>query len=204
MTKKVAVLLDGGYVTYEYNWLNKKPPTADDIEHIAKCCFKKDEELFRFYYYDCRPFEGAAFNPALDSRVDFASNPIFKARESFYNNLAVKDYFAFRAGQLKFRGWKVRPRAISDHFKKGAPLDKDALVPNFQQKGVDIKIGLDIAWLATKNIVDRIILFTGDTDFLPAMKFARTEGVQVIIAAFRDNLRSEMKDNADEFRIITL
>lgn len=52
-------------------------------------------------------------------------------------------------------------------------------------KRVDMKIGLDVAWLASKGIVDRIILVTADTDFVPAMKFARREGVQVLLVPMR-------------------
>ena len=33
-----------------------------------------------------------------------------------------------------------------------------------------MKMGLDIAWLASKRIADRIILVTADSDFVPAMK----------------------------------
>ena len=38
------------------------------------------------------------------------------------------------------------------------------------QKGVDIRIGLDIARIAVKHIVDIIVLVTGDSDFVPVMK----------------------------------
>jgi uncharacterized LabA/DUF88 family protein len=36
------------------------------------------------------------------------------------------------------------------------------------QKGVDIKFGLDIASLAYKRLVERVVLITGDSDFIPA------------------------------------
>ena len=73
-------------------------------------------------------------------------------------------------------------------------------MPSLQQKGVDIKIGLDIAWLSIKKVVDRIILFTGDTDFIPAMKFARREGTQVVIASFNEKIKAELKEHADGLR----
>ena len=86
------------------------------------------------------------------------------------------------------------------------PSDFEA---DFTQKEVDIKIGLDVAWISSKRIVDRIILVTGDTDFVPAMKFARKEGVQVIIVCLMGNnarendyLKSELKEHADEVRYI--
>ena len=49
------------------------------------------------------------------------------------------------------------------------------------QKGVDIKIGLDIASLAYKRLVSKIILVSGDSDFVPAAKLARREGIDFVL-----------------------
>lgn len=48
-----------------------------------------------------------------------------------------------------------------------------------------------------------MILVTGDTDFIPAMKHARREGVQVAIVEFpqaRSRLASHLKEHSDECR----
>jgi uncharacterized LabA/DUF88 family protein len=45
-----------------------------------------------------------------------------------------------------------------------------------------MRIGIDVATLTLKRIVDRVILISGDTDMIPAMKLARREGVQVVLA----------------------
>ena len=45
-----------------------------------------------------------------------------------------------------------------------------------QQKGVDIRLGLDVASLAYKRLVTRIILVTGDSDFVPAAKVGAPRG----------------------------
>ena len=52
---------------------------------------------------------------------------------------------------------------------------------SLQQKGVDMKIGLDIASLSFKHQVDKIILIAGDSDFVPAAKLARTEGIDFVL-----------------------
>ncbi len=49
------------------------------------------------------------------------------------------------------------------------------------QKGVDMKIGLDIAALALKRMVRKIVLISGDSDFIPAAKLARREGIDVVL-----------------------
>ena len=61
-----------------------------------------------------------------------------------------------------------------------------------------MKIGLDIAWLATKKIADVIVLVTADSDFVSPMKLARREGAIVCICTLTDNkLTPELAGNAD-------
>ncbi|WP_446449578.1 NYN domain-containing protein [Tuanshanicoccus lijuaniae] len=54
-----------------------------------------------------------------------------------------------------------------------------------------MRIGLDIATLAFKQQVDKIVLIAGDSDFVPAAKLARREGVDFVL----DSLGSKIKDN---------
>lgn len=64
-----------------------------------------------------------------------------------------------------------------------------------------MKVGLDVAWLSSKRIVDRIVLAAGDSDFVPAMKFARREGVQVVpVPLGHRYLRRDLREHADEVR----
>jgi uncharacterized LabA/DUF88 family protein len=46
------------------------------------------------------------------------------------------------------------------------------LVPAIEQKGVDLRIGLDISRLALTRAVEAIVVVTGDSDLVPAFKFA--------------------------------
>ena len=50
---------------------------------------------------------------------------------------------------------------------------------NMTQKGVDILIALDIASLSLKKEIEKIVLISGDTDFIPALQFAKNEGLIV-------------------------
>ena len=54
-----------------------------------------------------------------------------------------------------------------------------------------MRIGVDISLLAFKKQVDCIILISGDSDFVPAAKQARREGVDFIL----DPVRSPIKDD---------
>ena len=42
-----------------------------------------------------------------------------------------------------------------------------------------MRIGLDIASITAKKLCSKIVLISGDTDIVPAMKIARKEGVHV-------------------------
>jgi uncharacterized LabA/DUF88 family protein len=57
--------------------------------------------------------------------------------------------------------------------------ERDVML-SLKQKGVDIRIGIDISSLTYKRHVDRIVLISGDGDFVPAAKLARRKGIDVI------------------------
>lgn len=66
------------------------------------------------------------------------------------------------------------------------------------QKGVDICIGLDMAWIALKRMVDMLVLVTGDSDFVPVMKFARREGMRVYLETLGHPVKRELRAHADD------
>jgi uncharacterized LabA/DUF88 family protein len=117
--------------------------------------------------------------------------------------LELKNGVAFRAGDLSLDGWRIKKSAVTDIAQTKRTLEEDDLVPDLKQKGVDMKIGLDVAWLASKSIVERIVLETSDSDFIPAMKFARREGVQIVLITMGHRLiKRELKVHADELRSV--
>lgn len=70
--------------------------------------------------------------------------------------------------------------------------------PKILQKGVDMRIGLDIASLALKRLVSTIVVASGDSDLVPAFKLARTEGLRVYLAPLGSpTVRRELKAHAD-------
>ena len=118
-------------------------------------------------------------------------------------DLKTTDNIAFRSGELSFDGWMVKRKSTQDIIATGRPLTANDLAPDLKQKRVDMKIGLDVAWLASKSIVEKLVLVTADSDFVPAMKFARREGVQVILVTMGHKLvKQELKEHADEVRAV--
>ena len=78
--------------------------------------------------------------------------------------------------------------------KSWEDITEDDFILDVRQKGVDMKIGLDIASMAYKKQVDRIILISGDSDFVPAAKLARREGIDFIL----DPMQAKIKDDLTE------
>lgn len=66
------------------------------------------------------------------------------------------------------------------------------------QKGVDIRIGLDMTRLALRDMVRAVAVLTGDSDFMPAFEFVRREGVKVMLCTMgHAGIRRELRAHAD-------
>jgi uncharacterized LabA/DUF88 family protein len=181
--KKTAVLLDLGFVLHKlHRLLGNRPATAAEVREFAERCVNPaEEELFRIYCYHCTPYGEVQTHPLTKQRIDFSATQTFSGMNTLIRELSLKDNVAFRAGELSFDGWIIKKQSAEEITRTGRALQGTDFAPDLKQKRVDMKIGLDVAWLASKGIVDRIVLVTADSDFVPAMKFGRREGVQVIL-----------------------
>jgi uncharacterized protein (TIGR00288 family) len=68
------------------------------------------------------------------------------------------------------------------------------------QKGVDMRLGMDVASLAYKKQVNQIILVAADADFVPAVKLARREGIDVLIDPQGANPAADLEEHSDGVR----
>jgi uncharacterized LabA/DUF88 family protein len=158
---RTAILIDGGHLRVKAQRA-KKVYDPDYIERVAHACLASDEALLRILYYDCAPYCGEVRLPVSGNKTMFAKPG------DWLHQLAQKDLFAVRRGVLKFRGWV--PKKIPTTPRELHDAD---FQPVFEQKGVDMRIGLDVAIYSAARLVDRLILVSGDTDCIPAMKQAR-------------------------------
>ena len=71
------------------------------------------------------------------------------------------------------------------------------LTLNIEQKGVDMRIGVDISSLAYKKQVNQIILVSGDSDFVPAAKQARREGIDFLLNPLGAPIKSDLFEHID-------
>ncbi|HEY4575010.1 MAG TPA: NYN domain-containing protein [Thermoanaerobaculia bacterium] len=201
MPEKVLLFLDGGFVKKKLQTQTKSFPATRDIIGLCTMIMGKPrlqgKELLRVYYYDAPPLDGTTTNPLDGSTVNFSSTPQAAKNRSLIDSLELEPDFAVRRGMLAQNGWKLGKSALRNLTKNGGTITANDLVPDISQKGVDIKIGLDVASMALKRFADIFVLVTGDSDFVPPMKFARKEGVRVYLECLGHPVKRELKAHAD-------
>lgn len=164
-----AIFIDGGYLV---TILKKYGSPKVDYEKLVDWACD-GYQRFRAYYYDCLPYQ--SFNPSVEESKKLAS------KQRFFNKLNQIPRFTIRQGRLEYRG-------TSDD---GSPV--------FVQKRVDLQLGLDIASLVSKSKIDLAVLFTGDSDFVPAVSLAQEQGVLVrLVHGPARTYHQELWDAVDE------
>ena len=114
---------------------------------------------------------------------------------------------ALRLGRLADRtgGWILNPSVTKSLLAGNVDikdLSESDVHYDVSQKGVDMRIGLDIASLAHKRLVDRIVLITGDADFVPAAKFARREGIDIVLDPMWQAISPDLFEHIDGLRSV--
>lgn len=123
----------------------------------------------------------------------------------FLDELKKKRKFAIRLGKLaeEQAHYTIRPEVVKRLYNGSlafSDLTENDFCIEIDQKGVDMKVGLDIASLAYKRQVDQIILISGDSDFVSAAKLARREGIDFILDSLGANIKPDLFEHIDGLR----
>ena len=158
-------------------------------------------DLYRVLYYDCEPLTKKLQHPLTGKAIDFSKSPSYRFRQLFYSELKKLRKVALRLGQLRDNnGWIINSKVLKKLIK-GTIEIKDIHESDLRydviQKEVDAKLSLDIASLAYKRLVDRIVLIAGDRDFVPAAKLARREGIDIILDSMRQKIHPSLFEHID-------
>lgn len=205
-----AILVDGGFYRKRASviWGPKNAEErANELLsychcHIADNDAGKKRNLYRIFYYDCPPIDNIIFNPLTEKNVNLGKSETYKWTHAFLDALVHKRKVALRLGRLSdiATGYRLRHEAFKDICSKKRKVedltDKDLQI-EITQKGVDMKLGLDILDLSYKHIVDQIILISGDSDFVPAAKMARREGVDFILDPMGGKVADDLMEHID-------
>jgi uncharacterized LabA/DUF88 family protein len=201
MDAKVNILIDGGFYVQKFKEREGRLPNANDIENEIAVIMAETQKktgadckdiLFRVFYYDCSPFDSKVKKPGDTVETDYSQTKAYTAKERVLKSLAQKERFAVRLGELSFDGWS--------EVKKTDPatgVETTDYVPKLRQKGVDMKVGLDMAYMALKHTVDKVVLVAGDSDFVAPMKFVRREGLQVYLYSMGHKVKAKLIEHSD-------
>lgn len=198
-----AILVDGGYITKVLKDRNRAAATADQIEaecqRLAALPLVADYELLRIYYYDAYPSTETVKFPVSGSPHALGATVRFGEAQALHDRLILKPNFALRMGSVSLTPyrWKMKSRVAKALIKAPRALQDDDFVLDMTQKGVDIRIGMDMARLALREMVRAVVVVTGDTDFVPAFKYVRREGVKVFLETLGGGGRVELRGHAD-------
>lgn len=179
-----------------------------DGKGIRKYCLKhlrKEDFLYRIFYYDTEILEKKGHNPISKNLIDFRTSPASQARKRFFESIKKTPNFALRLGRSVWQNkeWYLKSGKFNELLNKEITIDNlqdEDFKPRIKQKQVDMKIGLDIALIAIKKLADLLIIITGDADFVPILKFARREGMQVCLDPLRSHIQPELSEHVDFVR----
>lgn len=207
---RTAILVDGGFYRKRAAYLWGKKTAEDRAKELNAYCMAhlqdKDgdtsRQLYRIFYYDCEPIgRRSVYHPLTKRNVDLDKSDTYTWSVAFLDELRKRRKFALRLGSLSNQAcYNLRPevtrRLLSGQLKLEELQEKDFTFVA-QQKGVDMRIGVDIASLAYKKQIDQIILIAGDSDFVPAAKLARREGIDFILDPMWADIKSDLFEHID-------
>ena len=169
--EKCAVFIDGGYMQKVLAYSVISIDYQKFSNLLSDGC-----PILRTYYYTCMPYKDKS-NLSKEQITRFSNS------QRFVDMLKRLDRYDVRLGKLEYRG------------------KDDTGKPIFVQKRVDILLGCDLVLLSSKSRISRAILFTGDSDFIPAVEIAKNEGVEITLYYYdTENFRphKNLMEIADE------
>jgi uncharacterized LabA/DUF88 family protein len=192
---ETAIMIDGAFIRKKFRSAEKRAITAPDIQKIVQNALGLagvPDCNYRAYFYDCKPCSEKTSLPISHTAYSFETNTQYSNGLKLIKDIKLLPFFAVREGVLSFNGWTLKPSCYGKN-----PLNDSCFSPNLKQKGVDIKIGLDVAWVSFNHIAKNIVLITGDSDFVPIIKTARRNGVFVYLFTLNHNIKKELPENVD-------
>ncbi len=201
----VAILIDGGFFQKKAHslWGAASPEVrANQLMAYCRRHLYKRDHLYRIFYYDCPPSTKIVYHPLLKKQINLGKTDEYTWMTAFLESMKTKRKVALRLGRLSDNGlaYNIKPD-IAKKLCAGAitvdQLTEQSFTLNIIQKGVDMKLGVDIASVAYKRQVNKIFLIAGDSDFVPAAKLARREGIDFVLDPMGSPIADDLKEHID-------
>ncbi len=191
--KKAVIFIDGNNLYHNLKQMKIKPSNLDFKKLGDFICTQFKCELQEVRYYNSMP-------------------TLRDGKELYYAHLGFIDKLK------KIPKFTVHTRKLQAHSTKELLKEKQELIDsmdlckncgpiveeNFldvignvkkKEKGVDVMLAVDLIEYAIKDKADILILFSGDADFVPAMKLAQKNNKEVLSVSLAKGYSLELRDN---------
>lgn len=168
----IAFFIDGSYL--DHVLMNVSGGKRVNYQALISAIVSKaggDRDILRVYYYHCLPYQD---HPPTQEQSER-----FGRMQRFFRALQRTPRFEVKEGRLAYRGLD----------NKGKPL--------FEQKRVDLLLGIDLVLHSAKRSIDEAFIIAGDSDFIPAIRTAKSEGVITYLVHGADR-HDDLLDEVDE------
>lgn len=208
---KTAILVDGGFYRKRAQSIFDYKSPEERADELNNYCWRHlkekntQHELYRIFYYDCLPMDKKLYHPFLKQQIDFSKTDLYIWMNEFLQELKKKRKFALRMGKLAETQahYTIHPsivKKLCNGTINFSELTQNDFILNLDQKGVDMKIGIDIASISYKKQVEKIVLISGDSDFVPAAKLARREGIDFVLDPMGAPIKPDLYEHIDGLR----
>ena len=209
---RTAIMVDSAFYQKRANLLFGQKSGQERADELYEYCKRHLHEmvngqqeskyLYRIFVYDCHPSDKKIMHPLTQKSVWLKKTDLYTWTNNFHQALACKRKVALRMGELleSTAGFVLKPDVVKKLCRgdiQVSALTESDFYLDIQQKGVDMKIGLDIASLSFKRLVDQIVLIAGDSDFVPAAKYARREGIDFILDPMWHTIKPSLNEHID-------
>lgn len=168
MMERSAIFIDGAYL---FNVLQNEFGGVRIDFRLLPHRISEDTNLLRTYYYSSLPYQTDP--PTTQERA------LYNRQRQFFSALRLLPRHTVKLGRVERRGTR----------DDGSPIT--------EQKRVDILLAVDLVKLSADGHIQQAILVAGDSDFIPAISAAKSEGV-VVKLLHGANCHRELLEEVDE------
>lgn len=204
-----AILVDGRYYRSRAKALFGEKGPSQRSRELMEYCWRHVRDsrasLHRIYYYDCPPSQKVVYHPFKDEHVNLRKSDYYLWMTEFLKELTKKRKVALRRGEelRSHNGFTLKTSALKKLCAGIISID-DLTDHDFSlditQKGLEMRIGLDVASLAEQGIVNQIIMISGESDFVPAAKYARRAGIDFVLDPMWEEVNDTLGEHIDGIR----
>ena len=208
-----AVLVDAGFFLKRAEriyGLQSPEATARQLHRIALDHLSDDRgrriaRLYRILVYDAPPAEWKGHTPIGKKFVNYGSTELAHWRRYFHEHLKTLRKVALRFGHIPTTQvhWQLTPntlKALINGKRSWDSVTDEDFRLDLRQKGVDMRLGMDIGTLTHRRQVNQIVLISGDSDFVPAAKLARRGGIDFVLDPMWATIRPDLCEHVDGLR----